>query len=165
MKMILKWAWSQITALRLRSRQETKMTWLSQANQMIFNMFSMTTISKKLSFKLYSPMTFERFDELLQYKRFFNRLLPDLGEHNIMMKMLDLDHVCLFARLGSEVRLFDKKIIIDLWRLRFHSTLRCKWKRPRRVYWITLPWCWLELSKQCNQNFLKWFRALDQDCS
>jgi len=48
-------------------------------------------------------MTFERFDELLQYKRFFNRLLPDLGEHNIMMKMLDLDNVCLFARLGSEI--------------------------------------------------------------
>ena len=46
-------------------------------------------------------MTREKFEDLTQFLRILNDLLPDLGEHNVMSKMLELESRCIFAKFDS----------------------------------------------------------------
>ena len=49
-------------------------------------------------------MTKEKFEDLTQFMRILNELLPDLGDQNVMSKMLALENKCIFAKFESKVK-------------------------------------------------------------
>jgi hypothetical protein len=67
-------------------------------------------------------MTREKFEDLTQFLKILNDLLPDLGEHNVMSKMLELETRCIFAKFDSKVK-FMRTNHLGGWWLRLRSTL------------------------------------------
>ena len=49
-------------------------------------------------------MTQDKFEDLSQFMRILNELLPDLGDQNVMSKMLALENKCIFAKFESKVK-------------------------------------------------------------
>jgi len=54
--------------------------------------------------RVFRVMTKEKFEDLTQFMRILNELLPDLGDQNVMSKMLALENKCIFAKFESKVK-------------------------------------------------------------